>query len=233
MKFEVYCDESSPEVLADRQANKYLILGSIWMPSGFRNKFKEKIKSIKEEFGYRNEIKWNKVSPSSIDFYKELIGYFFTSDDIRFRGIIVEAEKIDLIKFHNDDSELSFYKFYYQLLHHWIFSFNDYSIFLDHKVNKDLTRVNKLKDVLSKANLFSNIENVQALPSHESLGIQFADLFTGALNGKMNKKITSASKLELIQEIEDYLGHPIQPTYKSENHFNVFKINLEGGWYGL
>lgn len=230
MKFEVYCDESSPEVLWDRNANKYLVLGSIWIPSDFRDELKNDIKLIKSNHNYRNEIKWNKVSPSSFEFYKSLVHYFFNTASIRFRGIIVEADKVNMVKFHNDDSELSFYKFYYQLLHHWILDFNDYYIFIDHKVNKDLNRIHKLKDVLKNANLFSSIENVQALPSHELLGIQLADFLMGALNGKINGNITSDTKNKIIREIEECLGHEIMPTPKVEEKFNVFKINLQGGW---
>lgn len=230
MEFEVYCDESSPEVLWDKSANKYLVLGSIWIPAAFREELKRAIKAIKKEHNYRNEIKWNKVAPSSFEFYKALVRYFFNTECIRFRGIIVEADKVDMVKFHNDDSELSFYKFYYQLLHHWILDFNEYSIFIDHKVNKDLNRVHHLKDVLNKANLFSSIENLQALPSHELLGIQLADFLMGALNGKVNGKVTSTGKLGIIKEIETLLKHEIAPTPKAEEKFNVFKINLEGGW---
>lgn len=230
MKIEVYCDESSPEVLWDKTANKYLVLGSVWILSDYREELKTSINKIKETHNYRNEIKWNKVSPSSLDFYKALVGYYFCTDKIRFRAIIVEADKVDMVKFHNDDSELSFYKFYYQLLHHWIFDFNEYVIFLDHKVHKDLSRVHKLKDVLNKANLFANIENVQALPSKELLGIQLADFLMGALNGKMNAKITSEAKQEIIREIEKYLGHEIMPTPKVDKKFNVFKINLQSFW---
>jgi uncharacterized protein (UPF0248 family) len=230
MKFEVYCDESSPEVLWDKKANKFLVLGSIWIPSDYRKEFKDSIKQIKTKYNYRNEIKWNKVCPSNLAFYLELIEYFFSTDNTRFRAIMVEAEKVNMIKFHNDDSELSFYKFYYQLLHHWILDFNDYSIFIDHKVNKDFSRIHKLKDVLSKANLFSSVENVQALPSHELVGIQLADLLMGALNGKVNGKTTSEAKHTVIKKIEEFLGKEIAPTPKAEINFNVFKINLEGGW---
>jgi hypothetical protein len=230
MNFEVYCDESSPEVLSDRNANKFLVLGSVWLPSDYRSELKDGVSALKKEHNYSNEIKWNKVSPSSENFYLALVRFFCDSGKLRFRSIIVEAEKIDMIKFHNDDTELSFYKFYYQLLHHWILDFNDYSIFLDYKVNKSLYRVHKLKEVLSNANLFSSINNVQALPSHESIGIQLADFLTGALSGKFNEKITSKTKLKIISELENCLGRPIQRTPRTESKFNVFKINLQGGW---
>lgn len=228
MRFDVYCDESSPEVLSDRSANKYLLIGGIWMPYEERSNFKDAIKAFRKEFNYTNEIKWNKVSPSSLGFFKALIQYFFDSEFISFRVIVIEGEKINQIKFHGDDKELSFYKFYYQLLHHWVHRGNEYSIFMDHKVNKELDRVGRLKEVISNANPFVTFNTIQAIPSKESLGIQFADFLTGAVNGKVNNKISSSSKVEIIQLIENNLGYVIQQTSVGERKFNVFKINL--GW---
>lgn len=148
MDFEAYCDESNPEILSDRTANDYLLIGSIWIPKVYREDLKNSIKKIKDNHNYRNEIKWNKVAPSSNEFYLDLLKYFFSTDNIRFRVLLVKSNKIDRVKFHNGDGELSFYKFYYQLLQHWILSYNSYSIFLDHKVNKDINRVSKLREVL-------------------------------------------------------------------------------------
>ena len=230
MKFDVYCDESNPEVLKDKSANKFLVLGSIWLPTEVRQQFKTDIADIKEKHGYNNEIKWNKVSPSNEVFIHALIKYFFANKNLRFRALLVESEKVDLIKFHQDDGELSFYKFYYQLLHHWIYDYNDYSVFIDHKVNKDHNRISKLWEVLDKANLFSSILNVQAIHSKESLGIQIADLLTGCINGKFNGNLSSSAKLSAIAEIEKWLDHPIRQTSKSVEKFNIFRINLQGGW---
>lgn len=230
MQFTVYCDESCPEVLKNKSANKYMVLGSLWVPTEATYNLKNNLKVLKNRYIYHNEIKWNKVAPSTVEFYLELIRYFFADNNLRFRAILVESDKIDLVKFQNDDGELSFYKFYYQLLHHWIYDYNSYSILIDYKVNKDRNRIGKLAEVLNCANLFSEIKNVQAIPSHESLGIQFTDLMTGAINGKFNEKITSAAKSSIISEIEKINGHPLKPTVKSEEKFNLFRINLKGGW---
>ena len=230
MKFEVYCDESSPEVLKDKNANRFMILGSLWMPAEYRTNFKASMHQIMQKHAYANEIKWNKVAPSTVDFYLAIVDAFFSENNLRFRGLVVEADKIDLVRFHHDDGELSFYKFYYQLLHHWIFDYNEYSFFLDLKVNKDRNRISKLREVIESANLFSKIKNVQALPSNESFGIQVADFFAGCINGKLNKKIASPAKHKVIARIEQTIGHKIEPTSKSEDKFNVFKINLQGGW---
>ncbi len=230
MKFEVYCDESCPEVLFDRSAHKFLVLGSLWFPSEFRNEFKSAIDAIKEKHNYKLEIKWNKVSPKTLGFYEDLIDYYFKTENLRFRALAVEAEKINLVKFHSGDAELSFYKFYYQMLHKWIHDFNKYEIFLDYKRNKQRTRLKKLKEALINSNLSSEIKNVQALPSTQSLGIQLCDLLLGAVNGKFNESITSASKLKIITKIESNIGSPISPTSKNNTSFNVFNIKLQGGW---
>jgi hypothetical protein len=230
MKIDVYCDESCPEVLLDKSAHKYLVIGSLWIPFQFRAEFKESISELRQQHKYFSEIKWTKVSTGTIPFYKSLIDYFFDSEHTRFRAIIVESKDVNLIKFHAGDAELSFYKFYYQLLNKWIIEFNEYNIFLDYKRNKRLSRLTELKRILDNSNLFSSILNVQALPSHESAGIQMCDLLTGIVNGKFNEEISGATKKELINYVELKLGRKILRTCKSEDKFNVFGIWLRGGF---
>ena len=36
---------------------------------------------------------------------------------------VINKNDVDLYKYHQNDQELGFYKFYYQVLHHWIFDF--------------------------------------------------------------------------------------------------------------
>ena len=145
MHFEVYCDESCPETLWDKGAHQFLVLGSLWLPHNDRVKLKESITALKKKHCYDYEIKWNKVSPKTFNFYKDLIQYFFRYDYLRFRTIVVKSDEIDLVQFHEGDAELSFYKFYYQMLNNWILDFNEYSIFLDHKRNKQSDRLGTLK----------------------------------------------------------------------------------------
>ncbi len=231
MNFEIYCDESGLEALSHKEAHLYTAIGGIWMPADYRDIFKEHVTAIKRKYNVYGELKWNKISPSYFELYKEIIDYFFQTEQLRFRVILVEADKVNNYVFNNKDIELGFYKFYYQLLHHWIFDFNNYNIFLDLKVNRDKTRLKVLKDSLDNSNLTSGIPQVQGLPSEQSLGIQLADILTGLTNAKFNKEITSTAKLGLISHIENtYLGNTISATPKWEEKFNVFKINLQGGW---
>jgi len=230
MKFEIYCDESGLEALTKKDAHRYMALGGIWLPAEYRPALKMSIKQIKEKHNVFGELKWNKVSPAYLNLYKEVIDFFLDSKELRFRVIIIESEIVDNITFNNTDAELGFYKFYYQLLHHWIFDFNSYFIYLDFKVNRNKGRLHELKKVLNNANLTSDIEHLQALPSHESTGIQLADVLTGMVSAKFNNETTSQAKKELILHVENRLRRKIGPTSKWEEKFNVFKINLRGGW---
>lgn len=230
MKFEIYCDESGLEALTRKEAHLFSAIGGIWMPADFRQDFKDSVNRIKSKHHVKGELKWNKVSPAYLDLYEEIVNYFFLTKELRFRVVLVESEIVDHYTFNETDAELGFYKFYYQLLHHWILDFNDYDIFLDQKVNRDKGRLIELKKVLNNANLTSSVNIVQALPSDQSVGIQLADLLTGIVAGKFNKEIKSGAKKTLIKLVEERIGSAISPTRKWEEKFNVFRINLQGGW---
>ena len=231
MDFEIYCDESGIEALIDKDAHTYVTIGGIWFPAEYRKNFKEGISAIKKKYKIRGELKWKKLSPAYFDLYKEVIDFFFLAGYIRFRVILIEASKVNNMEYNKQDAELGFYKFYFQLLHHWIYDFNRYDIFLDLKINRDKSRLKILENVLRNANITSEIKQVQGLPSEESLGIQLADVLTGLVASKMNEGVESSAKLGLIQYIEEkYLSKPIAPTGKWVEKFNVFRINLKGGW---
>lgn len=231
MDFEVYCDESGLEALTNKDAHLFTSIGGIWIPSDRRNDLKHGILTIKQKHDIQGELKWQKFSPTYFKLYQDVIDFFFAADYIRFRVIIIETDKVDNFRFNDQDAELGFYKFYYQLLHHWIYDFNKYNIFLDLKVNRNKGRLRELQKVLDNSNLSSDICQVQGLPSEQSLGIQLADVLTGLVAAKFNAEVTSTAKLSLIQYVEDqYLHKAISATPKWEEKLNVFKINLKGGW---
>jgi hypothetical protein len=229
MEFEVYCDESGLEALTRKEAHKYIGIGGIWIPAEYRNDLKNAINTIKARHHVFGELKWQKFSPAYFNLYRDLIDFFLSNENIRFRVVLIESDKVDNIQFNNKDPELGFYKFYYQLLHHWIFDFNTYDIFVDHKINRDKGRLKELRNVLDNSNLTSGIKQVQGLPSNQSLGIQLADFLTGMAVAKFNQELTSRAKLDLIEYFEKKYKS-LAPSPKWEEKFNIFKINLKGGW---
>jgi hypothetical protein len=231
MKFEVYCDESRHELLSSREPPKggLFLIGGLWIPAEQRGQIKHEIRALRATYNTWGEIKWNHVSRPRLEFYQRLIHLFFDSE-ARFRCVVIERDKVDLIKYHQADHELGFYKFYYQLLHHWIADFNEYAIFVDYKKNRAPDRLLSLHKVLSAANLTSKVLNVQAISSRDSPLIQLADLLTGATGYKLHGHSESSLKVAIVRNIEERLGHIIRPTGPFEAKFNVFFINLQGGW---
>jgi len=233
MEFDVYCDESRPDLFASKapQSN-YMVIGSLWLPKELRNNYKNEIHSLREKYKIGPEFKWQKISNSRVHFYNDLIDWFFSKgEDFRFRCIVVDANKVDLLHYHENDQELGFYKFYYQMLHHWILDFNEYNIFCDAKKNAKNDRLKILAKCLGYSNLSSSVKNVQAIRSDESVLIQLSDVLTGLIASRMNCSLKTGSvKEQVLKHFESVLGKKICATSKTENKLNVFVIDLRGGW---
>lgn len=233
MEFEVYCDEANPDLFTSAKPKaQYMMIGSLWIPAEHRDDIKAKIKALREKHTAWGEIKWTKISPSKLGFYLDLVDLFVGYGNmLRFRCIAVDQQSVNM-KLHGGDEELGFYKFYYQVLHHWIYDFNTYRIFCDQKSNRDPHRFPELRRVLDNANLSANVACVQALPSKEVVLIQLTDLLLGAASSRMNNTLNEGSAKEtVVKALEERLSvRHLCPTYQSEPKFNIFKINLRGGW---
>lgn len=232
MKFDVYCDESGPELLHSQKPKaRYMVIGSLWLPESLRVESKSALHNLRHRHGIGSEFKWRKVSPSKLAFYRGAVDWFDSmGQEVRFRAIVVDRTKINLVKFHEGDGELGFYKFYYQLLLHWTRECNDYRVFCDHKRNRLPDRLKTLGQCLNRANLASTVE-VQAIRSEESVFIQLCDVLTGLTQARFNGIDTVGNaKRDLLLHIEEKLGHPIRATNVAEQKFNVFEIQPGGGW---
>ena len=235
MKFEIYCDESRPDLFTTnaQQKDRYLLIAGVWLPAERRAEIKAKIKELKDQHRIGGQIKWQRISKSRLSFYLQLIDLFISFGlDMRFRCIAVQASKVNFNLYHDDDTELGFYKFYYQLIHHWILDFNEYRIFCDTKTNRLPDRLAVLTRCLQRANLSSNVHLIQAIPSRESVLIQFADFLLGAIGSELNNSISPQSvKNKVISHLRTKLGRAkLGPTSRNEDKFNVFEIKLQGGW---
>ena len=232
MLFEVYCDEAHPDLFTSGKPRaQFLMIGSLWLPARLRVDIKRDIHALRAQHQAWGEIKWSKVSPNRRTFYLDLINLFLRyGDELRFRCIAVDRDHVNL-ELHDDDGELGFYKFYYQLLHHWILDFNEYAIYCDVKTNRDPKRLAVLQRCLSYANLSSEIAQVQSLPSREVVLIQLTDLLLGATSSRLNGTLHEGTvKAAVVRHLELGLGRRLAPTQKGEDKFNVFRIQLQGGW---
>ena len=222
--FNIYCDESS----VDNPKSMMMVIGALFIERGLVPEAKQKIKEIREKHGVNGELKWVKTSKKTLPFYKDLFQYLFSVDGskVTFRCIVVNKSQINYEKYHNEDRELAYYKFYYQLLKRRLRD-DRYYIFLDFRPSKNKNSVRRLGEFLR---MFSRggIKHIQAYPSHENVFIQVADILTGAVAFTQNTPTGSIAKQELAKIIATTIGKE-NLTFKSsfwEDRFNIFCIDL-------
>lgn len=235
MEYNIYCDESCH---LEHDGEKYMVLGGIICEKNHRKIIRNNIIEIKRKHNLKEkaEIKWNKVSPSKLAYYKELVDYFFESDILRFRAMIIDKTQINHKKFNQTHDDW-YYKMYYELLKNLAEPKANNYIYLDIKDTKSARKVEGVKNYLNiKMNEYEYepIKHIQSINSQESSIMQLADLFIGAIGYRnreiFNKDSSSSAKAELMNYIISKSGYSLlKSTWLSEKKFNLFHINLEVG----
>ena len=224
--FNIYCDESCHLENDHQQA---MILGAVWCPNDLSRNIAKRIKNIKKKHDLSPdfEIKWTKVSPGKIDFYVDLLNYFFEESELCFRALIIpDKTKLRHDAFsHNHDTW--YYKMYFEMLKALLNPHDCYQIYLDIKDSKSGEKVSKLHDVLcNNAYDFQRqiIERVQTVRSHEIEQLQLADLLIGCvLAANRNDELSEAKRslVEKMRELSKYcLTHT---TLIRERKVNLFR----------
>lgn len=232
----IFCDESRQDLLASKKSitetNEYICIGGIMIPAHKLDQVKADILELRKKYNVYGELKWGTVTRGKLDFYLDIIKYFFNDDDMDFRTIVIDAAKINNDKFNNSDQELGYYKFYYELLNHWIKRDTFYRIYTDQKTNCDASRLRELRRIVNiSCHRTEPVLSIQAINSKESVILQIENILMGAVGYKYNWGLSGISepKNRVVQEIEKELGHKIASTGKNVRKFNVFEIALQEG----
>ncbi len=197
-------------------------------------KVKHEIKQLKLKHKAPTELKWNKLSYSRINFYKELVDYFFASE-ISFRCVLIKNKhNLDNNKFNLGDHNAFYYKIIYLLLYNRYVNdeANDYNVILDIKDTRGKIRLNKLKEVLdNKFNNNSPFKYFQNIRSHENELLQLTDFFIGAIaykaRGLDKQENCSKVKKEIIEYIETKSGYILNlGTEPWIEKFNIFNFQI-------
>jgi hypothetical protein len=223
----VYCDESSH---MQNDNHIYMVIGGVWINKNKTKSVCADIRALKEKFGLRRnyEIKWNRLLKNKHDFYKEIIKYFFDSNDLSFRCIVASKLGVTL-----DTYSDWYYKMYYWMLIYKIVSVNSYNIYIDIRGKRSGgIKVENLRKCLSRKKYDFNsqiIKNLQIIDSKETELLQLADFFCGAIgyeNNEIKNKNKNKVRVELINYIKELSGKSlIQTTLQAEPKFNIFFWN--------
>jgi hypothetical protein len=231
--YNVYCDESCH---LENDGINVMTLGAMWCPLSKRVEIAQRLREIKVKHGLKPgfEIKWTKVSNGQLDFYLDIVDYFFDDDDCHFRGLVVpdkSALNHDQFSQCHDDW---YYKMYFVMLKTIFEPQSTYRVYIDIKDTLGHERINKLHDVICNSHYdFSHhmIERMQRIHSHESEQLQLADLLIGALGYLHRGLQTNQAKLAIIERIKQRSGYRLtQNTLLRESKFNLFIWNGQGGY---
>lgn len=218
--FNIYCDESCH---IENDHKKYMFLGAISCAFPQVKRHSLQIKEFKKKHNFFAEIKWSNVSMSKLNFYIDLIDYFFDTD-LRFRLVAVEKSKIkcaDNVSF--DDF---YYKMYFNLLSQKINNIYNYNVYLDIKDSLSACKVRHLKNVLNMK--YSSFRNVQNIRSDESLLLQLTDLIMGAISYNANVvDKQNEAKVRIINRIKKHDGLIDLCEKNYSEKLNLYYIELQ------
>lgn len=229
--FNIYCDESC-HLENDQQG--VMVLGAVWCPLEKTREIAVRLREIKQA-KLRNpkfEAKWTKVSPARLEFYMELMDYFFDDDDLHFRALIVPDKSLLRHPDFGQTHDEFYYKMYFDMLKTILSPTERYRIYLDIKDTHGASKVAKLQEVLATAQYdFSRkiIERMQLVHSHEIEILQLADLLIGAIAYANRGLATSQAKLALVTRMRERSGYELtKTTLIRESKVNLFCWRARG-----
>ena len=228
--YNIYCDESC-HLEHDKQP--IMLLGCLWCKKSISKKIAKEIRGIKEESNTRGELKWTKISKSREKFYIQIVKYFFSTDDLNFRCIIVrDKDKLNHSYYNQGSHDSFYYKMYYYLIKNIMAENNRYNIYIDIKDTRSQRKIEKLREILCYSFRDFNktmINNLQHVRSKEVELLQLADLFMGAIS-YINRRLTdNNAKVAVINEIKKYTNLSLEYTTPPwEEKFNLFFFKPKG-----
>lgn len=235
-KYNIYIDESCH---LENDKESLMCIGYTKIQSFEYQTLKEKFKQIKLKHKTPTEIKWNKLSMSRLNLYKDLIDLFF-ENNIQFRAILVKnKEQLDHSKFNSGDHNSFYYTLVYLLLRNpWINkSYSNCKIILDIKDTRGKERLVNLEKRLNNEYLFkyntgSPFNFFQHIRSEENEFLQLTDLLIGAITYKARqlheKRKSSKVKVEIVKYIEERSGYALDDgTNPLEEKFNIFDFQIQ------
>lgn len=222
----IYCDESCH---LEQDGQKSMVLGAVWCGKDNAGSLSAQMREIKKKHGLntRFEIKWTKVSPAKVEFYLDVLGFFFQEDDLYFRALIVpDKSKLDHAAWEQTHDDW-YYKMYFEMLKAIIDPKRRHHIYLDIKDSRGRAKVAKLHEVLANSMYdFSRtiIERVQVIRSQESEIMQLADLLIGVISYANRELTGNAGKTALVNRMKERSGYTLtRTTLYRENKVNLFR----------
>jgi len=225
MTYNVYCDESCH---LEHDGIKPMVLGCVWCPESEKDEIFKRLRDIKIRNGLKAtcELKWNAVSKSKIDYYKDVLDYFFDNSNLHFRVLVVPDKTVLRHDNFGQSHDTFYYKMYFDLLKTILSPQYDYNIYIDIKDTRSEKKVVRLRDVLcNNAYDFDKrmVRRIQQVRSHEVELVELADFLTGAIGYVHRGLTTNPAKMEIIERLKEKSKYSLtKSTLVKEDKVNIF-----------
>lgn len=222
--YNIYCDESCH---LEHDNAKVMAIGGVWCPEDRKDAIFNDIRDIKRKHGLSPslEIKWHKVSKGKIDFYLDIVNYFFHNDNLHFRVLVANKEEHNHEKYDITHDEL-YYKLYFDMLKTIFEPESAYNIYIDIKDTRSQEKVEGLHEALCNNHYDFDrklIRKVQQVRSHEVELVALADLLIGAITYVNRGLNGNSAKERIVELIKEKTGYSLtSSTLYRETKFNVY-----------
>lgn len=209
----IYFDECG-----DTKSAPFFLLGLLFVTD--RKKCQEKIQKIRDDFHFRNEMKFMKVSGLRAVVYDEIVNLFFDSPNLYFRCLVVDKKLIDWKKFKNLKYEA--YNFFSrETLSRSLGQIEQAVIYTDAVVRKKEDQF--LKEIFALNLEFKQdpIKHVEPIDSKSDDLLQMCDLLLGAVNNELTQN-TNPFKKKLRKLALKRLGREVFTREFEDKKFAVW-----------
>lgn len=212
--YHIYCDESR------QTQDRFMLLGGLILLASDENAMAERFRHFRQQWKMFAELKWTKVSGQKLTEYQAFVDIFFDVFDAgsaHFHAVALDTHKMNHRKYNKGDTEIGFYKFYYQLLLRrfgdWYYDSKEeqrFIVYLDYRTTKyklgalqTILNRGMQKEYKARAKPFVSIE---PLESHHSEMIQLTDVIMGAIGFQKNGYHLRAEAKEAKKMLAAYIA---------------------------
>lgn len=169
--------------------SKCYSIGVVCVPEERSDSFEAAITELKAHHGIIGEAKWTRVRNSygAVNFALDCLSLVLDSREVTFDAIVVNKGLYRNWQGNSAQKEVAFYKTYTQLLRHIARRLRDTAhIRIDARSDRYGKRDETMRAVgnrmLAQLATAGRLGSVTKVASHESPGVQCADILTGAIN---------------------------------------------------
>lgn len=226
-----------------------MVLGALILPGPLVSRAEQKLTQLLEHRRHTLEMKWQKVSRSKLDIYKDFAAFHFdhlVPEGAEFHALVVNCSALDHRKYNNGDPDLGFNKFLYQLLHHRVSKRFGHAekLVVDLDARNSTREVQELQDVLNAgaARHFGNQRRPFTRVAHRCSKttrlLQLSDLLSGAVAWHKNDhdalQSASESKIALATHIAQHAGlrRLGNDSPRAESRLGVWNFRMGGSHKG-